>query len=486
MSNSDTAVPGVPVRVWCRDPGAEVFLLDGRLQVAARGVGGLQAVCRPGLYKLKLQTGQTINEELLVLEEGHPFEKGFDALPIASAAPLASTTRTHGYQTEGAVAESGKVHVSIGEGSKLFVFARDWTPQAAPSDSQHNPAEGLVLRSTAGETLVDFEKQAVRNKRDDPCAACAVALAPGCYRLGVAISSDEIYEQTLVAAPGWRTDVFLLQREGPAGKRPDLAGASISMSRRERFSPDDPENRLTEVARLALVNQRPILGGPLRDILWGKYEDPMMGILGGHLILMQPEPNMNQLQEVVRNLRRLLTLPHPDVEALALAAGLDTESDFNVPPMLRRSWRLVVEASATRRGLTPIGTLSSRIATRITQQDPWLVWRKPADETRDPLDFADVISRMLKPGVPSGRTFTQRTVKLYLKALDVILDYIPFLGFPMRTEMEVAFRLFMSDAAMRQAVKTLGVPRANIEEMLSAAYTRFTGRSLTPRQTAGV
>jgi hypothetical protein len=489
MSISDTEAapaPGVPVDVWSQDPGAEVFLLDGRLQVAARGVGGLHATCRPGVYKLKIQAGQSIAEELLVLQEGQPYKKTFDPVPFASAAPLAATSRAHKYQMEGAVEESGKTHVSIGQGSKVFVFARDWTPRKAPSDSEHNPAEGLVLRSAEGDVLVDFEKQSFRNTREDPYAACGVALDPGSYRLGVTLSSGEVFEQTVVAAPGWRTDVFLLQREGEdpgAGKRPDLAGASISMSRRDRFNPDDPENRLTEVARMAVVNQRPILSGDLGPILHGKFEDPMLGILGGHLILMRPEPDPALLHEVVGNLRGLLRQPHPDVEALAMAAGLEPQSDFNMPPMLRRSWQLVVEASATRKGLAPAGTLSSRIATWITHQDPWLIWQKPPQEAgAGRLDFAEVVVRMLKPdAVQDGETpsLTEKGVRLYLTAAELALKYLPFLSpflsSTVQTGIDQAFRFAMSDARMEQMVKTLGVPRANIEEMLTAAHKRFGG-----------
>jgi hypothetical protein len=483
MSSSDmtnTAASKLRVDVWMiQDPGAEVFLLDGRLEVAARGVGGLHVEQPPGVYKLKIKTGETIKEELVVLQD-KPYSKSFESLSFPSAAPLAETSRTHEYHMQGAYDESAKTHVFVGQGSKLFMFARDWTPKEIPSDSQHNPAEGLVLRGTDGATLVDFETQSVRRFDEDPYAACSVALNPGAYRLGVTLASGETFEQTVALAPGWRTDVFLLQREGfgeRSGKRPDLAGAAISMSKAEHFNASDSEGRLTEVARMAVVNRRPILSGDLGVLLHGKYENPMLGIFGGHLILMTINPDLELLNEVIRNLRGLLREPHPDVESLALAAGLDPTCDFGVPPMLRRSWQLVVEGSGKRAGLTPSGTLASRIATRITNQDPWLIWQKPSQDVEDEeLDFSEAIVKLLKPGaIGPGETrpVLQTLSQVYVKAMALAERYVPSFRSRAQAKIDVAFRTLMSETTMLQLVQTLGVPRANVEEMLITVHKRL-------------
>ena len=84
---------------------------------------------------------------------------------------------------------------------------------------------------------------------------------------------------------------------------------------------------------------------------------------------------------MVQNLRIQVfgNVPHPDVEALASAAGMRPAGDFSMPPMLRESWKIMVARSLAESRLIPDGSLAARIATLVTNQDPWLVWRTPAE-----------------------------------------------------------------------------------------------------------
>jgi hypothetical protein len=77
-----------------------------------------------------------------------------------------------------------------------------------------------------------------------------------------------------------------------------------------------------------------------------KLENPMLGILGMHLLLKNQESDTELLQTIIQNLRNLLGDPHPDVEALALRLEQTGSYVFQSPPMMRRSWSLVVNATA--------------------------------------------------------------------------------------------------------------------------------------------
>jgi hypothetical protein len=382
------------------DRAAEVFLIDSRLDMVDRGIGHLDTSQPPGVYKVKVRAGQSFHEQLVVLDK-EDVHLTLEHLHIPSAIPLDLTAQTHEYHRDAAVRESRTARVTLGAGSSIFVFARDWTPENVPSASSHHPAEKLELRSLKGEKLVDFEKKSAVQRREDPCAACRVDLAPGAYKLVVTAATDETFEMTVIAQPGWQTQVFLLQRDTSQfgrGRRPDLGSASVVMSQKYEFNESAVDNRLAELAKLALVNGRQVTD-QMPEILDGKYDNPMVGIFGGHLLLRQRDKiDPWLLKTVVSNLRRLFgKAPHPDVEALALEAGLTPKCDFATPPMLQAGWRIVVEHSLTKPRLVPADSLAARIATRITNQDPWLIWRGTAKPQKNgPDDFLDDIEEFLK------------------------------------------------------------------------------------------
>jgi hypothetical protein len=120
----------------------------------------------------------------------------------------------------------------------------------------------------------------------------------------------------------------------------------------------------------------------------------MLGIYGGHLILMETPVDLALFREVVRNLRMLL-LGHPDVEALALrAVGEPLPPPFDHAPMLRRSWSLIVDASVTQPWLVT-DSLGAR-STLEASDGPWHIWRAEPDTVAkgatlgDALDLSDI------------------------------------------------------------------------------------------------
>lgn len=374
------------LEVETADESAEVFIIDGRFTVVARGIGLLNTFSlSPGIYTVKVRVGLESREEHVVLL--NKSEKvQFLRIHFPSPAPLADTGKTHEHHIGAAVRECQNVHVNKGSGSSIFVFVRDWTSQAklaAGGKPNSKPHRGLKLLDAQGKVFVDLETESVSDERGDAWAACNVQLNPGIYRLALELSSGDLVEQTLVASKGWQTQVFLLQRgygENCSDRRADLMGASILLSN-SGFNPDDPRKRLVEAARLGLVNTRQVLPEHvINRILNGKFENPMLGIFGAHLLLVGKQLKLGLLDIVVTNLRRLLgENQHPDVEALALRLGTSkTSYIFEHPPMLRRSWWQIVEATIDKQELVPLNSMAARCAEHIWGEEPWLQWMTPA------------------------------------------------------------------------------------------------------------
>ena len=50
---------------------------------------------------------------------------------------------------------------------------------------------------------------------------------------------------------------------------------------------------------------------------------------------------------------------------------------IGAPPMLRRSWQMLVQATAERPALIPPGSLNAQIADRLWGAGAWLSWQAP-------------------------------------------------------------------------------------------------------------
>lgn len=400
MSPSDESGPTVQLTVRPNGAPAEVYLLDGNFRLVGSGFGTLEAKVAKGAYKVRLRAGwQSSEQHILVRGDQPAVETTYDAPAFSSPAPLAGTAKTHEYQVDSAETNSRVEHQTPGSGAWIYVFARDWTSAAgAPrSTTAPNPAQGLTLRRVTGELVVDLDIASKADLAGDPWAACNVRVDPGTYLLVLDLGDKGSVRRTLVAAKGWQTQVFMLQQDyRPLTdlRRADLLGAAVFMTQPLGFDPGKRELQLTELARQSLTDPRGVVRDQVNEMLRYKPVDPMLGIYGAHLLLAvsgieatvgrkeSPPKAAVPLQEIVENLRLLLTTIHPDVEALAIRAGLPAKFDPATPPMLLQSWRFVCRATATRSDLVPPESLTYQVTDQLWGTGPWLVWREDAGTAR--------------------------------------------------------------------------------------------------------
>ncbi len=485
MSTSD---PGshVDLDVRAADAETELFVIDGQFRLSSRGMGTLHAQLPPGIYKLKSRLGYVTREQHIALRD-KPVVIALPPFSVSSPAPLNSTFKTHEYQMGAAETESRNIHLKAGQGSWIFVFARDWTDPTSSVKRppiEWSPARGLSITNQHGELVADLGTQAKTSRNGDPWAAFNIELNPGIYCLQLELPSNQAkakssLRQTIVASPGWQTQVFLLQRAyGPEYQdwRADLAGASILVSRTPGFSVNNADFRGIELARLALKNRRRLLSSELLAMLDNKFENPMFGILGGHLLLLDAEPNTSLLSRVVAKLRMLLGAPHPDVEALALQVDQSGSYVFDSPPMVHRSWSLIVNATATRPDLVPSDSLSAKMFDRIWQGEPWLLWHSAeAQETEGMSDFETILATHLKHALKKK---SAPRVANEEQALGV-LGYQE-LGAPGGTA-----ELELDETKVQAIVQTLGIPRSRLKDLLSQTYSKISSATASAQSSKG-
>jgi hypothetical protein len=471
------------------DVATEIILVDGRLHVIAHAAGELQGDFDPGIYLIKIQAGETTREEYVTLSPGEEVTKAFPRLAFASSAPLADTALSNQQQREVVVAQSRQPHIRSGSGSEICVVVRDSVPPEQPvAEAGTHPGQGLALLSASGTTLVDLGTQSWTDSSAGSIGVCNVELDPGIYKLSLGTPDGGRLEQIVVASPGWQTQVFLLQRAHDANggaPRIDLSGAAVFMSpldRVDRFDSERPQNRLVELARQALASRRQILSPRLRETLGQNLDDPMLGIFGGHLLLLDPAPDLELLRRIVGNVRGMLVqAAHPDVEALALRLEPSAVTHvFEGPPMLRRSWTLALEASVVRPELVPVSSAASTIADRIWGEEPWLIWQSPpesqsevafglpmADVAIEPNQFHVALRRQLAPQTRwSSATRRSATPDFEFAVGPADGDAPSSAG----RDGEHAALAELDESEIRRLVATLGVPRARLEAMVAEGF----------------
>jgi hypothetical protein len=198
------------------------------------------------------------------------------------------------------------------------------------------------------------------------------------------------------------------------------------------FEPWRDDMELAEVARIALTDGRRIMSDQLMQMLDGKFDNPMLGIFGAHILLLSLDraaeeaqadsakaptagaadrPRLeltleaHDLDVIVRNLRRLVGDGHPDVEALSLRASdpsLRHRKPLTEPPMLRRSWSLFVAASNDKPSLCP-PDLWARIR-HLTPSPPYLTWLSGSSGTDPARDLVKSMSPVAVATTRSKRT----------------------------------------------------------------------------------
>jgi hypothetical protein len=368
------------LRVLELEPGIELFVVNHRLERIEKAVspgpgGALEYELEPGIYKLRFRAGYSMEDHLVALEAGQTLEFRAPRLAFKSAAPLQGTADFAQPQRKSAHRISQQTQRELGQGGGFFLYISD------PDRRGRRPlAQGVGPHDLQGQAILDVQKAGRSSPRSapEPWFALSASLEPGSYRLRVDTAQGKL-EHSVIVCPGWQTQIFL--RRTPfwhhqrSRRAPNLFEASVLMlPLGEGFRPDRPDLRWTELARQGLSSGRAVLEPGLVDqLLDQKLENPMLSLLGGHLLLLG-NPEQGRLERIVRRLREILNHPHPDVEALALRAGLEVEP-LSAPPLLRSSWALWLQGSLKRPELIPLGSFPERISTAIAGGGAWLVWQ---------------------------------------------------------------------------------------------------------------
>lgn len=408
--------------IVAQNAAATVTVIDHNLMKVYTATGELHLRDFPGVYKVRTQIGRdlgTIKEEILVLDR-EMARDSMEARALPSPAPIpgsAFTHESHVWPFAEAASSRGVFADKRAGSAQISVLSRYWTDEfstAVRTLSLH-PMQGLEIFRPNGQLLARMEEEC---RFDDKSTSDRVAVweqnvEPGVYFLRIVPPDGGQLEASIVAAPGWLTqlaikrptpivgqskgmpgtptgDAAIFMRDlrrpsGPSGQEAVQESYALD-SANEGELPQAGQDAVIEAARIAFAQGRNLLadarGIKLQKLLLEEFDDPVGGIIGGHLLLRAMDAGTGRdpaLEDIftaaVARLRGLVRIWHPDVEALALrSADLAARPNkpLTAPPMFSRSWRLIVEASYDNPDLIPASLWSRVHANRSI--GPYFVW----------------------------------------------------------------------------------------------------------------
>ncbi len=364
--------------VKASDCAAEITVYDGSFKRVGRGVGTYSEALADGLYEVRIRTAGVLQSQLVSL-----FEATTLTIPPAefeSTVPLTGTS-TMDDAHQRAVDHAIRNPVPLdGSGSALLISVRDLS-RTRGSDS---PARGLTLHSAAGDIVFDFDAQSQPDESGrTPIVAICLTVAPGSYMLRATDPDGGARERSLITTQGWMTQCFLARPQGKSEAKAlaDISQGSVSLTRLgSPYAPGDSLARLREVALDALTNYRQITPVLATAFAEAKFDDPVLGLLVGHLLL-RDHSKSRLLPKVVTSLFKLLGADHPDFQALVIATSRKDFRGIRIErmPMLRASWDAIVEGSVAVDSLVPPDSPVAEVSTRVLASLPWLVWEASDD-----------------------------------------------------------------------------------------------------------
>jgi hypothetical protein len=413
-------------------PATEITVIDSAGNALTTAVRRLELSLPAALYKIRYRIGNRVVDDLIELPPGQgAYEVTVPPLPILSAAPLPSSD-TSGEAASARFAQELLKHGHSGGTAKrasLFIFISSVLESANdPSDLPARPGAGISIHTFSGEKIGDLENAEVRSG----CCGWALPVDPGNYILRAEMPPGRPVEQTLVAVEGWQVQFYarIVKSEARAAEgsgssashesssppefvwQLDMGRSGVLLIKEPALDlPAAEQMKWTAAARQALAAGRQKAAPDqemLKALLREKFQNPMLGIYAGHLFAMQKEPNLDLLREVVDNLIGMVG-DHPDVTPLLITLKDKRAASllYREPPMLRRSWSMIVEASTPEKDLRPARSYAARIGACLWGSGAWLAWRMPpADDLgveafKDwlPILYAQASSGKLSEGI---------------------------------------------------------------------------------------
>ena len=394
------------------DADAEIQLFDARLEKIGHGVGWLRVPVDRGLHKVRVVRADSSVEKLLDIQANEQIS--LYATPAYSVAPIRPVYGAEAPRIERLAKRAfGALSRTERAGGAILLLAhRD-------GHGLEDPLERVSLRL--------WRRRHVSVGEDGPTGFAGAEIGGESWSAWTARADPGMYElqlgwrlrQIVPVVPDWETRIFIRRSSARIDEQP--ARSSDGRSRSREFAagtevsiqlakPDSPvvywdHFESIEVARRALETERPIFASPrlIEELLHAKWENPLMGVTGAHLLLAALERDVRDetgrrprvlleeqrlrapqvLEIVLNNLNGLLGEHCPaDLAALFIRArrflGRDSVMPaerfrIDAPPIYWSSWSALAGQRRRRHAVSIPRSVWSRVS-RSVPIGPYFGW----------------------------------------------------------------------------------------------------------------
>lgn len=377
-----------------------ITVYDGWDEVRGEGEGQVDLQLPKGLYTVRAERAG-MSWEKVIRHEAATAERLREPLRV-SATPVMDTATHHEYYEMPATSSSrqdSRPDIGGNDG-RLFIFLRAFSQENYHGEDL---AENLRLLDEWGQVVSQFAPDETHRDASGSLGFSAPARR-GTYLLQY--RGEPPREMPLHVYPGCATQLFLMYQGGLRFETAKIFMPYMSQG----FNPADRYTQVVDAAVTTLQQGGDFFPKDATDnLLYGKFSDPMLGLLGAHFLLKWPDLRENYVHLVLGNLENLIP-GSPDVQALRLMAaerlGWDIpQTPFDRVPMLRPALEAALRLSSDYPKLTPKKGLLECIATRFYVDSPWTSW-----------ELAEVCEPSFRPtGVVDEERFAPDWLATYLK-----------------------------------------------------------------------
>jgi hypothetical protein len=387
----------------------ELSVVDSNFREVAHGVGDLDVNVLPGIYELRFQAGPQYEKRLVSVAPGQVYEDKSIDVAFPSAAPIEGTSTSHEYQ-QTAAAEASQITTAAGVGTAGLVLmvrnVREWEHLMFDQST----VAALTLLDSNLEPVPDFDA-GWKIDSANCWATWSANLAPGGYALRVRRTAKRetgapvVFDQAIWLTDRWQTLVFIPNSaDGPLLESGTMHMVELALD----WSPYERDvNSALELALWGLREGRTVVPSDLRPLLHAKFQNPMLGIIAAHSLLLASKPDFDLVDTVLENLTRLIP-NHPDLTALRwLAAETRSETRYpdpaqappsvlvSWPPLLRASYAALIRRDSQDASTIEDGSVAERAAAQVVTCGVWTAWEPLETETP-----AEMVARGLEEETP--------------------------------------------------------------------------------------
>ena len=346
----------------------------------------------PGNYIIRVEVNGQIADNEVELFDDTVYTIGYkdqnkarlEAPALYSSAPLKGNVQynsSHEYYTEPAVSisrEESRIINNAKGNNGLLLFLRFPTANAYREIFKSESYwDKFSLEDHYGNIIVQFPDYCSVDMSNSGYIGLNIKVAPGMYFLKYAGNNPRMVPINIYK--NWYTQFFMT-----VAAEPLFGSIRIFINRHKEFYPDDILNTYIDICLDKLQNNDFTLDATLLiNIADGKFESPMLGILGAYIYLSGTETkNDNLFKIIVHNLQSEIlrnSEESPDIWALNFLSYRHfgqtlpqaKKITFKGTPMLRMAYDEIRKAAAVYPWIIEENSLNDLIAERQVFDSPY-------------------------------------------------------------------------------------------------------------------